>query len=87
MCLFLIKNFKDSGMIFLQIPLNSDQHLNPSIFFFLRTIGVFWKFWQDLTENPNGWSVIKTFWKVDTLVPYVKNGENLVPLNVVLPKK
>jgi hypothetical protein len=37
MCLFkkkIIKNFKDSDMVFfLQILLNFDKHLNPSIFF------------------------------------------------------
>jgi hypothetical protein len=35
---FLKKNinfFKDSGMIFLQIPLNSNQYLNSNNFFFL----------------------------------------------------
>lgn len=29
---------------------------------------VFWKFWQDLTANPNGVPVIETFEKLDTLV-------------------
>jgi hypothetical protein len=28
-----IKIFKDSGMGILKIPLNSDQYLNPNIFF------------------------------------------------------
>jgi hypothetical protein len=34
------KNFKDLGMVFLQISLNSDQHLNPNIFFFLKRRGI-----------------------------------------------
>jgi hypothetical protein len=35
---------KDPCMSIFQILLNSDQHLNPSIFFFLNKRGVFWKF-------------------------------------------
>jgi hypothetical protein len=40
MCLFfifkkIIKFSKIQALIFLQIPLNSDQHLHPSIFFLI----------------------------------------------------
>jgi len=67
--MFIFKKFsKMQAWLFLQIPLNFDQHLNLIIFFFRKKRGVFWKFWQDLATNPNGVPLSETFGNLDTLV-------------------
>jgi hypothetical protein len=68
MYLFFKNISKIQVWVFLQIKLNSDQHLNPNNFFFLKNRRGILDILQDLTATPNGLPFIKTFENLDTLV-------------------
>jgi hypothetical protein len=73
----------------LQIPLNSYQYLKQ--FFFQKKNGVFWEFWQNLTENSNEMLKLKDRYPKLTLfkvwVHFFKNDERSGVISEVLPKE